>query len=91
MSRKLIIVTDSNNEYLKLYLKNQIDAIKKHKPELEVSLEDETSELLSMYVTEHKRSRIPVFFYFKNGRLAKALFGRNDTHKVLSWIDGLGF
>ena len=90
MSHKIIGVTHSSNSTIKLYIKNQLNAIKQYKSAVTTVEEDETYSVIQTNVTPAKRNGFPMLIYLKNDKFVDTLHGKYDNAHVLRWVDSLG-
>ena len=90
MSHKIIGISHSSNSTIKLYIKNQLNAIKQYKSAVTTVEEDETYSVIQTNVNPAKRNRLPMLIYIKNNKFVDALHGKFDNTRVLQWIDTLG-
>ena len=90
MSHKIIGISHSSNSTIKLYIKNQLNAIKQYKSAVTTVEEDETYSVIQTNVTPAKRNRFPMLIYLKNDKFVDALHGKYDDARVIQWVDSLG-
>ena len=90
MSHKIVGVSHSNNSTIKVYIKNQLDAIKEYKSSLTIAEENETYSLIESNIAPDLRNRFPMLLYIKNDKFVTCLHGKFENSKVFSWINSLG-
>ena len=90
MSHKIIGISHSSNSTIKLYIKNQLNAIKQYKSTVTTVEEDETYSVIQTNVNPAKRNRLPMLIYVKNNKFVDSLHGKFDDTRVLQWVDTLG-
>ena len=90
MSHKIVAIGHSDNSVIKLYLKNQLDAIKEYKSGVTTEEGDETYSLIFSNVIPEKRTRFPMMMYIKNNKFVTAKHGKHELKEMLAWIDSLG-
>jgi len=90
MSHKIVGVSHSNNSTIKVYIKNQLDAIADYNPALLTEEADETYSALESNISPDYRNRFPMFIYLKNDKFVTALHGKFENAAVFNWINSLG-
>lgn len=90
MSHKIVGISHSSNSTIKLYIKNQLNAIKQYKSAVTTVEKDETYSVIQTNITPAKRNRLPMLVYFKNNKFVDTLHGKYDNTRVLQWVDSLG-
>tara|TARA_B100000524_G_C23350186_1_gene261781 strand:+ start:137 stop:412 length:276 start_codon:yes stop_codon:yes gene_type:complete len=90
MSHKIVGVSHSNNSTIKVYIKNQLDAIKDYKSALAVAEADETYSLIESNIAPELRNRFPMLMYIKNDKFVTCLHGKFENTAVFKWINSLG-
>ena len=90
MSHKIVAIGHSDNSVIKLYLKNQLDAIKEYKSGVTTEEGDETYSHIFSNVVPEKRTRFPMMMYIKNNKFVTVKHGKYELKEVFTWIDSLG-
>lgn len=90
MGHKIVGVSHSNNSTIKVYIKNQLDAIKEYNSSLAIEEGDESYSAIETNVSPEKRNRFPMLFYIKNDKFVTCLHGKFDNDEVFNWINSLG-
>ena len=71
MGHKIVGVSHSNNSTIKVYIKNQLDAIKEYNSSLAIEEGDESYSAIETNVSPEQRNRFPMLFYIKKSFLYK--------------------
>lgn len=78
--------SDSNNSS---YIKNQLDAIKKELPNLEVELSDENDSRLIEHVSSAQKEYLPIYMILKNEVYLTHRNGKYNYNQVVDWINSI--
>jgi hypothetical protein len=81
---KVIGFADSSNEFQERYIKNQLEAIKNWKPELEVEYQPETSELITRYCD--KPDRFPIYMILKKNVHMNHVNAKYSDTDLFNWL-----
>jgi len=84
MSHKIVGIADSSDSIQTDYVKNQVQAIKNWKPELQVEFNNENCELLQAYC--RSPARFPTYIILKNGIYKTHMHGKIDNSKLFDWL-----
>jgi len=90
MSHKIVGVSHSNNSTIKVYIKNQLDAISDYNSALLTEEADETYFAIQNHISPDHRTRFPMYIYLKNDKFVTCLHGKFENAAVFNWINSLG-
>lgn len=84
MTHKVVLFVDSTKPIQVDYIKNQVQAIKKWKPELSVEYQNENSELLAKY--SKTPGRLPAIMIFKNDVYKNYKHAKLSNDSLFAWL-----